>query len=103
MMGSISNITSACKDLTDQMSKSAQGWHDSVQKIYYDRRLHPLIGAAAEYQSKAHEYLRLLDEYNRQIASMADFCPIGTGIGEHELFRQQIDPWILEQIKSKQY
>lgn len=100
-MSSISNITTACRGFVDQMNRSAQGWHDEVQKCYYNRRLNPLIETAAEYQSAAYEYMRLLEEYDRHIASLAGTSPIGTGIGEHELFRQQIDPRILEQTISK--
>ncbi len=101
-MNSISNITSACRAFTDQMSRSAQGWHDPVQRAYYDRRLNPLIGTAADYQSAACDYLRLLDDYDRKIASLAGTGPVGTGIGEHELFRQQIDPNILAQMINRQ-
>lgn len=102
-MSSISNITSACKGLVDQMSQSTQGWHDVIQQNYYNRRLNPVVGIAAEYQTAVYNYMRLLDEYEHRIADMAGFGPIGTGIGERELYRQPIDPRILEQIKSKQY
>jgi len=102
-MSSISNITSACKGLVDQMNQSSQGWHDPIQQSYYSRRLSPLVGKAAEYQADVYSYMRLLDGYERRIAAMAGFSPMGTGIGEHELYRQQINPQVLEYIKSKQY
>lgn len=101
-MSSISNITTACRGFVDQMNRSAQGWYDDIQKTYYDRRLNPLIGTATVYQTKVYDYMRLLDEYDRQIASMADISPTGFGIGEHELFRTQIDPDILAQMIYRQ-
>ena len=101
-MSSITNISSACRGFVDQMNRSAQGCHDPVQKAYYDRRLNPLIGTAAEYQTAAYDYLRLLADYDRQIASLAATSPIGSGIGENELFRQQIDPNILAQMINRQ-
>lgn len=101
-MSSISNISAACRNFVDQMNRSRHGWHDGVQKNYYDHRLNPLIDTAVEYQSAVYEYMRLLEDYDHQIASLAGTTPIGTGIGEHELFRQHIDPQILEQIFSKQ-
>jgi len=101
-MSSISEITTACRAFVDQMSKSAQGWHDVVQKSYYDRRLHPLVGIAADYQSAAYDYLRLLDDYDRKISSLAGIGPIGTGIGEHELYRQQTDPNVIAQMFNRQ-
>ena len=100
-MSSISDITSACRGFVDQMNKSGRGWHDAVQQNYYKRRLYPLIETVADYQAKVDDYMRLLDNYNRQIAKLADMSPMGTGIGEHELFRQQIDPLVLEQIISR--
>jgi len=102
-MSSISNITSSCKGLVDQMNQSSQGWHDPIQQSYYSRRLSPLVSTAAEYQTDVYSYMRLLDGYERRIASMAGFGPMGTGIGENELYRQQIDPQVLEYIRSKQY
>lgn len=101
-MSSISNITSACRGFVDQMDRSVQGWHDPVQKAYYDRRLNPLIGVAADYQSAAYDYLRLLDDYDRKIASLAGTGPVGSGIGENELFRHQMDPNILAQLINRQ-
>ena len=50
-----------------------------------------------------YSYMRLLDDYERRIAALAGFSPMGTGISEHELFRQQIDPQVLDYIKNKQY
>lgn len=102
-MSSISSITTACKGLVDQMNQSSKGWHDSIQQSYYSRRLSPLVSTAAEYQTDVYSYMRLLDEYERRIATMAGFCPMGTSIGEHELYRQKIDPQVLEYIRSKQY
>lgn len=101
-MNTISNITSACKGLVDQMNQSAQGWHDVIQKTYYDRRLSPLIGIAANYQSKVYDYMRLLDDYERRIAALAGTSPMGTGIGEHELFRQQMVSDLLAQMINRQ-
>lgn len=101
-MSSISDITATCKGLVDQMNRSVQGWHDVVQKSYYDHRLNPLIEIAADYQSAAYNYLRLLEDYDRQIASLAGTSPMGIGIGEHELYRQQIDPNILAQMIDRQ-
>lgn len=100
-MSSINNITSACRGLVEQMNRSVQGWNDPVQKAYYERRLNPLIGTATDYQSAAYNYLRLLEDFDRQIASLAGTGPVGTGIGEHELFRQQIAPDILAQIINR--
>lgn len=101
-MSSISNITSACREFVDQMNTSAQGWHDVIQKNYYDRRLYPLIDTASDYQSAVYNYLRLLEDYDRRIASLAGTSPMGSGIGEHELFRQQIDPNLLAQMINRQ-
>lgn len=102
-MSSISNITSVCKGLVDQMNQSSQGWHDIIQQTYYSRRLSPLVETAAEYQTDVYHYMRLLDNYEHRIADMAGFSPMGSGIGERELYRQPIDPRILEQMKNKQY
>lgn len=102
-MSSISNINSYCKGLVDQMNQSSKGWHDPIQHSYYSRRLSPLVSTAAEYQTDVYSYMRLLDEYEHRIADMAGFSPMGTGIGENELYRQQIDPQVLEYIKNKQY
>lgn len=102
-MSSIANISSACKGLVDQMNQSSQGWHDPIQQSFYSRRLSPLVGKTTEYQADVYSYMRLLDNYERRIAAMAGFSPMGTGIGENELYRQQIDPQVLEYIKSKQY
>ena len=102
-MSSISNIMSASKGFVDQMNRTSQGWHDPLQQSYYSRRLSPLVGIASEYEAEVKNYMRLLDDYERRIAAMAGFSPTGTGIGEHELYRQQIDPQVLEYIKSKQY
>ena len=101
MSNSIPNLMPFCKALIDQMDRSAQGWHDEVQKSYYDRRLYPLIATAADYQSKVSDYMRLLNDYNRRIAELADLSPTGFGIGEHELYRQQIDPNILAQLINR--
>lgn len=101
-MSNISNITSACRGFVDQMNRSTQGWHDEIQKRYYDHRLNPLIRIAADYQSAVYDYLRLVEDYDRKISSLAGINPVGTGIGEHELFKQQIDPNILAQIINKQ-
>ena len=101
-MSSISNITTACKGLVDLMGRTSQGWHDMVQKSFYDHRLNPLIGTAADYQSAVYNYIRLIDDYDRRMAALADTSPMGTGIGEHELFRQQSVPNLLEQIMNRQ-
>lgn len=102
-MSSISNIASACKGLVDQMNQSSRGWDDIIQKSYYSRRLNPLVGTATEYQTAVNNYMRLLEDYERRIADLAGFNPKGSGIGERELYRQQIDPMILEQIKGRSY
>ena len=102
-MSSISNITSSCKGLVNQMNQSSQGWHDLIQQSYYSRRLHPMVGTAAEYQKDVCSYMRLLDDYERRIAALAGFSPMGSGIGEHELYRQQIDPQLLGYMNGKQY
>lgn len=102
-MSSISNITTACKGLVDQMNQSSQGWHDPIQQSYYSRRLSPLVGTAAEYQTDVYSYMRLLDGYERRISALAGFSSIGSGIEERELYRQHIDPQVLEYIRSKQY
>lgn len=101
-MSSISNITSACRKFVDQMNRSAQGWNDAVQKTYYDRRLYPLIETAADYQSAVCDYMRLLEDYSQRMAAMAGTSPMGTGFGEHELFRQMMDPNILAQMINRQ-
>lgn len=101
-MSSISNITASCRELVDQMSRTTQGWHDPIQSIYYERRLNPLIGTATDYQNSVDSYMRLLDDYDRRISAMAGTSPKGTGVGEHERFRQQINPSILEQLMHKQ-
>lgn len=95
-MNSISDIATSCKDLVDQMDRSAQAWRDDVQSKFYDLRLNPIIGSAADYQLEVSSYMRTLDEYEHRIAEMAGFGPMGSGIGERELYRQQIDPRILE-------
>jgi len=102
-MSSISNITIACKELVDQMNRSSQGWHDPIQQSYYSRRLNPLVVTASEYQLDVYSYMRLLDGYERRIAALAGISSKGTGIGEHELYRQRIDPQFFEHIRSKQY
>lgn len=86
-MNSIPNLMPFCKAFIDQMDRSAQGWQDAVQKSYYERRLYPLIGTAADYQSKVDEYMRLLNDYTRRIAALTDLSPTGFGIGEHEFYR----------------
>lgn len=101
-MSSIPNITASCRGFVDQMNRSAQGWKDELRNKYYNYALYPMVSIAAEYQSSAYDYMRMLDDYERQIAALAGFSPMGTGIDERELYRQQIDPQILEQIKSKQ-
>lgn len=101
-MSNVSNITSACKGVVDQMNRSSQGWRDDIQKAFYERRLNPLIGTAAEYKSAIEGYIRLLEDYNRQIASLVGISSTGGGIGERELFLQQIDPSILSQIINRQ-
>lgn len=101
-MSSISNITASCKEFVDRMNRSAQGWNDDVQRKYYNQVLNPMVGVAAEYQSAVYDYMRLLEDYDRRIASLSGISPMGTGIGEHELFRQQIDPDILAQMINRQ-
>lgn len=101
-MSSISNITSSCRGFVDQMNRSARGWSDELQRKYYDKVLNPMVGIAAEYQSAAYDFLRLMDEYDRRIASLAGTSPMGTGIGENELYRQQIDPSLLAQMINRQ-
>lgn len=102
-MSSISNITTSCREFVNQMNSSAQGWKDELHSNYYNHVLYPMVGIVAEYQSTAYEYLRLLDEYEHRIAALAGFSPMGSGIGEHELYRQQINPHVLENIMSKQH
>ena len=100
-MNSISDIATSCKNLVDQMDRSALAWRDDVQSKFYELRLNPIIGSAADYQSEVFNYMHLLDKYEHRIAEMAGFGPImGSGIGERELYRQ-IDPRILEYM-SKQ-
>lgn len=100
-MSSISNITSSCRGLLEQMNRSAQGWNDVNQRTYYNRRIYPLIDTASAYQEKVYNYMRLLDEYEHRIASLSGITPMGTGIGENELYRQHLDPLLMEQILSK--
>lgn len=100
-MDSISKIATSCKGMVDQMDRSAQSWRDEVQRKYYNLRLNPMISSAADYQLEVSNYMRLLDEYEHRIAEMAGFGPMGSGIGERGLYRQQMDPRILEYI-SKQ-
>lgn len=100
-MDSISKIATSCKGMVDQMDRSAQAWRDEVQRKYYNLRLNPMISSAVDYQLEVSNYMRLLDEYEHRIAEMAGFGPMGSGCGERELYRQQLDPRILEYI-SKQ-
>ena len=102
-MSSISNITSACRGLIDQMNKSSQGWHDGVQQSFYSRRLYPLIEKTADYQAEVCKFMQSLDDYKRRIAAIVGVEPAVTGFGEHELFRDQTDYMIFEQMKNKQY
>lgn len=101
-MSSISNITASCRGLVDQMNRTTQGWHDPIQRSYYERRLNPLLGSAVDYQNTVYSYIQLLGDYERQIAALTGMSPLGTGVGEQELFRQQIDPNVLEQMMHKQ-
>ena len=97
-MDSISKIATSCKGMVDQMDCSAQAWRDEVQRKYYNLRLNPMISSATDYQLEVSNYMRLLDEYEHRIAEMAGYCPMGSGIGERELYRQQIDSRILDYI-----
>ena len=101
-MSSISEITSSCRGFVDQMNRSAKGWTGELQRKYYNKVLNPMVGIAADYQSAAYDYMRLLDEYDRRIASLSGISPMGSGIGEHELYRQQIDPNLLAQMIYRQ-
>lgn len=101
-MSSISNITTSCRGMVEQMNRATNGWNDALQRIYYSQVLNPMISIASEYQSMVYDYLRLLDNYEHRIASLAGTSPMGTGIGENELFRHQIDPNILAQMINRQ-
>lgn len=101
-MSSISNITTSCRGFVELMNRTTNGWHDDLQRTYYNHVLNPMISIAAEYQSLVCDYLRLLDNYEHRMASLAGTTPIGTGIGENELFRHQIDPNILAQMINRQ-
>ena len=100
-MECVAKISSVCKGLTDQMNRAAQGWHDPIQQIYYSRRLSPVLAAAADYQYAASQYMQLLNEYSQQIANLVGKGPSGSGIGQRERYRQQIDTRVFEYMRSR--
>ena len=93
--------TIICRELIDQMNETAKGWKDDIQRTYYNRRLYPMVETASKYQSDVDSYMHLLDEYEHRIADLAGITARGTGFGEYEHFRKNLDPRIFAEWRNK--